>query len=95
MLELTNHGGVAMTNLYSWQQSYQDALLELNPAQLPVNIDRAVSELEQRIRELMSVQDVESIAERQAIVDALRGLDTIKRFELTKPSQAGAKAPTT
>jgi hypothetical protein len=78
-----------MKGSYSWQQSYQDALLELNSAELHAKISQAVSELEKRIRELTFVQDVESIAERQAIADALHGLDAIRRFELAAPSEPG------
>lgn len=85
-----------MTNFYPWQQSYQEALLELNPAELRANIGRAVSELENRIRELMSNQDVETVAERQAIRDALNGLRAVERSELTVPFKTGSpKRPTT
>ena len=79
-----------MTNLYSWQQSYQDALLELNPAELRAKIGHAVSELESRIRELMSHQDAETVAERQAIRDALNGLHALERSELTMPFETGS-----
>jgi hypothetical protein len=72
-----------MKRIYSWQPTYQDALLELNPAALRVKIARAISELEKRKRELMLAQDKKSLAERQAIVDALNGLGAIERFELT------------
>jgi hypothetical protein len=78
-----------MKKVYFWQQSYQDALLELNPAALRAKIARVVSELEKRKRELMLAQDKESLAERQAIVDALNGLGAIERFELTVPLDPG------
>ena len=71
--------------IYSWQQSYQDALLELNPPELRAKISRAVSELEKRRRELIFTQDRESLAESQAIIDALNGLGAIERFELSIP----------
>ena len=78
-----------MKTIYSWQHSYQDALLELNPAELPAKIRRAVSELEARRSELMFAQDTESLAERQAVVDALNGLGAISRFELSVPCESG------
>lgn len=78
-----------MKKSYSWQQSYQDALLELNPAELRAKLSRAVSELEKRRLELMVAQDKESLAERQAITDALNGLGAISRFELTVPCEPG------
>jgi|SRR5271166_574045 len=90
MLELMNHcGDVLMTRVYSWQQSYQDAMLELNREALRTKIVHAVSGLEKRMRELMSQQDAESVAERHAIVDALNGLGAIQRLELRAPSETG------
>ena len=77
-----------MTKAFSWQPSYQDALLELNPAELRTKIRRAILELETRSRELAFVQGAESAAERQAIADALNGLGAIERFELTVPCES-------
>jgi len=78
-----------MKKIYSWQRSYQDALLELNQTELRAKIARAVSELEKRRLDLKSAQDNESLAERQAIVDALNGLGAIQRFELNVPLDPG------
>lgn len=84
-----------MTTLYSWQPCYQDALLELDPAELPAKIARARSELEKRSRELIFVQDPASVAERQAVTDALNGLGAIQRLELIAPfATDGAGRPT-
>jgi len=86
MLELMRHsGGGCLTTLYSWQPCYQDALLELDPAELPAKIARARSELEKRSRELIFVQEPASVAERQAVTDALNGLGAIQRLELIAP----------
>ncbi len=74
-----------MQKVYPWQQSYQDALLELNQTELRTKIARAVSELEKRIRELMPAQDADSVTERQAIADALHGLGALKKIELPAP----------
>lgn len=74
-----------MKKIYSWQQPYQDALLELNPPELRAKISRAVSELEKRRRELIFARDKESLVESQAIIDALNGLGAIERFELSVP----------
>ena len=91
MLEFTNHhGGGRMTTVFSWQQFYLDALLELNLAELRTKVRRAVSELEKRRRELALVQGPESAAERQAIADALHGLGAIERFELTAPFESAS-----
>ncbi|MGA9473901.1 MAG: hypothetical protein WBV36_15650 [Terriglobales bacterium] len=78
-----------MTTLYSWQPCYQDALLELDPAALPAKIARARSELEKRSRELIFAQDPASVAERQAVTDALNGLGAIQRLELIAPFETG------
>ena len=74
---------------FSWQGSYQDALLELDPAELCRKVARAVSELEKRSQELMFTNDAESFKERQAIADALNGLGDIQRHELTVPFETG------
>jgi hypothetical protein len=78
-----------MTKAFSWQQSYQDALLEMDLAVMRTKLRRALSELENRNKELMFAQDAESITERQAITDALNGLRAIERSELTVPLEAG------
>ena len=78
-----------MTKIYFWQPSYRDALLELNPAELPAKIARAVSELQKRSRELMFTPGEESLFERQAVADALNGLRAIQRFELAVPLEIG------
>lgn len=83
MLEsMIDRGGQTM-GAFSWQQSYRDALLELNPAELRAKIARAVAELERRSQELMFAQGEEAVAERQAVADALNGLGAIQRHELT------------
>jgi len=74
-----------MTEVYCWQQSYRDAMLELNPVEMRTKLARARSELEKRSTELMCAQDENSRAERQAIADALSGLRAIERSELTVP----------
>ena len=78
-----------MTKAFSWQQSYQDALLEMDLAVMRTKLSRALSELENRNRELMLAQDAESVTERQAITDALNGLRAIERSELTVPLNTG------
>jgi hypothetical protein len=74
-----------MTEVYCWQQSYRDAVLELSPAEMRTKLARARSELEQRNMELICAQDENSREERQAIADALNGLRVIERSELTVP----------
>lgn len=91
MLRTVTRGDGRMAKLYSWQLSYQDALLELNPEELRTKIDRAISELEMRSRELMFSQDAGSFTERQAIVDALNGLHAIQRHELVIPFDKGGQ----
>jgi hypothetical protein len=84
-----------MMEIYPWQQSYRDALLELNPAQLQSKIARAISELEIRSWELMFTQAADSLIERQAVADALNGLRAIQRFELSVPFEIGdSRQPT-
>jgi hypothetical protein len=77
-----------MTKIFTWQQSYQEALLELDPVEMRTKISRAFAELEQRNRELMFRRDAESRGEMQAIADACNGLCAIEKTELTMPIEA-------
>ena len=72
-----------MSNMYAWQRSYQDAMLELDPSEMPAKLKRAASELQERAEELMSARDATSILEWQAIGDALNNLRVIERHELS------------
>jgi hypothetical protein len=92
MLNPMNHSvDGRMAKVYTWQRSYQDALLELDPAELHTKIGLAVSDLEKRNRELMLSQDAEAFSERQAIADALNGLDSIRKHELAMPVYSGGQ----
>jgi hypothetical protein len=77
-----------MTKIFTWQPSYQDALLETDPLEMRTKLSRAFAELEQRNRELMFSRDAESLDERQAIADACNGLRSIEKTELTVPVEA-------
>lgn len=74
--------------VFTWRQSYQDALLETDPAEMRTKLSRAFTELEQRNRELMFRRDAESLSEMQAIADACNGLRAIEKTELTLPVEA-------
>ena len=78
-----------MSELFSWQQSYQAAMLELNLAELRVKLKDAIFALQERGRELMFARDAESAVEWQAIADALNNLSVIERYELSSPEISG------
>jgi hypothetical protein len=93
MLKVMNQSeGGSMAKTFPWEHSYQDAMLELNPAELPGKVKRAVCELAARSRELLLVQDAASIAEWQAIADALHDLSVIEKHELTSSAEASTPA---
>ena len=79
--------------VYSWQKLYQEAMLELNDAELRDKLNRAVSELRERGRQLVFAQGEESRKERQAITDALNGLSAIAGEDLPASSEAGLRRP--
>lgn len=89
MLEAWKEGTSMSTN-FSWHQSYQEAMLELNLAELPGKIRRAVQELQQRSGELLYARDPESGKEWQAICDALTNLSVIQRYELSPGFDLGS-----
>jgi hypothetical protein len=67
---------------YAWQRPYVEAMLELNPSELPGKVDFAKEELHRRSEELMFARDAESMAEWQAVADALNNLTAIQKHEL-------------
>jgi hypothetical protein len=79
--------GEGAQNVYSWQRSYQDAMLELNPAELGAKVRRAVSELQLRSSELLLSREGEAFREWQAITDALNNLRAIEKFELNSAGE--------
>ncbi len=80
-----------MTQTFPWQRSYQDAMLELDPVELRAKVQLALSELQERSRELLAARDSESSVEWQAIADARSNLSVIQRHELA--SSPGGERP--
>jgi len=62
-----------MDNKYSWQDSYETAILELRPEALQERIGAAEKAIQQRIAELRP-SDSNSVEECHALDDALRML---------------------
>ena len=87
-----------MTNSDSWQQSYQDALLEVQPDRLRTLIEAAEAAILHRRQELES-QAGNSEQERRAMDDALQNLRIISRKELgasptvSEPNPRGGVLP--
>ena len=69
-----------MTEAVQWQQLYQAAMLELNPAELHVRIARALQAMRER-EEQLTQSNSRSLEERRAIADALHSLATLERVE--------------
>lgn len=72
-----------MRSTFSWHASYEAAMLELNPVELPAKVMRAVDELKQRSQELAFNRDANSANEWQALADALNNLSAIQKWELS------------
>jgi hypothetical protein len=73
---------------YAWQSRYADAMLELNPSELAAKVKLANEELYRRSKELMFARDAESMAEWQALADALNNLTAIQKHELGATKEA-------
>ena len=69
-----------MTEAVQWQQLYQAAMLELNPAELHVKIARALQAIRER-EEQLTQSDSRSLEEQGAIADAVHSLTTLERLE--------------
>jgi hypothetical protein len=63
---------------YPWTDSYQTAILETNDEQLPTRLLAAKAAIDRRLHELQSDHGG-TPDERQAITDALNGLNLLRR----------------
>jgi hypothetical protein len=73
-----------------WQQTYHDALLELNPQKLVQRVNEAEKAILSRLQEMRIGSD--SRMEAQAIEDALSGLRVLKNetAKFKRSQSAGA-----
>jgi hypothetical protein len=67
-----------MTTDYIWQKSYRAALLETDWTKMPDRLQGAEAELRERER-VLSEDHGGTEQERQAIVDAIKGLKMLQR----------------
>jgi hypothetical protein len=67
-----------------WREKYTEAMLELNPEELPARIVAAEKLIRQRIEELES-RNKSSEEELWALNDALRGLRVLSQAECRTP----------
>jgi len=70
-----------MAELISWQRLYRDAMLEVDPVSLRSRIDAARVALGQAMDEPNTNRKLE---DKQAMIEALRNLQTLERLELRK-----------
>jgi IS5 family transposase len=66
-----------MNRSYGWQRFYEAAILETNRSKLPRLIATVQAAIDARLAQLKSQQD--SSEERQAIADALVGLNLLRQ----------------
>ncbi len=71
-----------MTTTGGWQDLYKAAMLELNSTKLRNRIQLARAAMQQRSKELIRDYGSGSQAEQRGIVDALRNLGALERYEL-------------
>ncbi len=67
-----------------WQKAYREALLEVNPGELPARIFDAETAIVMRMKALQTSSD--GHREREAIQDALSGLRVLQREKLHYPA---------
>ncbi|HEX9112445.1 MAG TPA: hypothetical protein VF845_13275 [Terriglobales bacterium] len=63
---------------YAWEEQYEDAVLETDDGKLAKRLQVAKAAMDARLQELQMDHEV-TPEERQAIRDALRGLDVLRR----------------
>ena len=81
MLNVDRKKGFTMAELISWQELYRDAMLELDPASLRRRIEAARAAIGQTMDEPSPNRKLE---DKQAMIEALRNLQTLKRLELER-----------
>jgi hypothetical protein len=79
MFQLVRKRGTDVTNLL-WREKYTEAMLTLNPEELPVKIAAAEEAIRQRIEELERNNE-NSAEELWALNDASRGLRVLAEAE--------------
>ena len=67
-----------MSQSYGWQRFYEAAILETNRSCLPRLIETAQAAIDARLQQLQSNHHA-STNERQAIADALTGLEILRK----------------
>jgi hypothetical protein len=82
---------VELTTDIQWRKLFQAAILELDPVQLHERIEAASAAMQQRVEKLMGNYDGDSREERQAILDALHTLRTLRRVEFLSPEEPGTQ----
>jgi hypothetical protein len=72
------HVGIVMTLKYPWQRLYQEAALEFDKDKLADKIRLAAEAISARLQELSRV-DGDAGSERQALANAMAGLQVLQR----------------
>jgi hypothetical protein len=81
--------GTTMRADYVWDESYKSAVLETDDNKLPDRIRAAKGAIDTRLRE-MQMDHGGTPEERQAITDALAGLNLLRRELETRIQEPGS-----
>jgi hypothetical protein len=74
---------------YGWDESYKAAILETDDAKMPNHIRAAKVAIDRRLQEMQADHGGKP-EERQAISDALAGLNVLRRELETRAQAAGS-----
>ena len=78
-----------MKAYYVWEESYEAAMLETDDKKLPNRLQAAKAAIDNRLHELQ-FDHGGTPEERQAITDALGGLNVLRRYLSTRSHQTGS-----
>jgi hypothetical protein len=73
---------------YAWQEPYEDAILETDDGKLAKRLQVAKAGIDTRLQELQ-MDHQGTPEEQQAISDALKGLDVLRRELETRSHEMG------
>ncbi|MFY9842403.1 MAG: hypothetical protein WA718_12370 [Terriglobales bacterium] len=74
-----------MTRNVLWRDLYAGAMLELDRARLQKRIQNAEAAIQQALADQRNADNGRDVEELQAMTDAIRNLETLRRLELSAP----------
>jgi len=93
MLSKLSREEVSVTKNVLWRDLYAAAMLDLDRVTLLNSIQRAEAAIQQAFAEQRNADDRCDVEELQAMRDAIRNLEMLRKLELTAPTETAGQGP--